>query len=256
VSVAANVLVAVVICYNKSASLSVFDKILVNHCLIQGITALIDIPLYHVQEMFGYFPFGLYPSLVWSIYDNSINVTTNLNMLYMCWARLRCVMAPGSFSQDLLMRKPLTFMILMWLIDLSVWALIVNVFGMTDYSLNVNYNPSYVSSIFNLVFWFVPLVLIFVVALFLIYKLHEFSIRRKILLGSSQVHMVQHHDSHVSFHVSLPHVTFHSMSPHVRFVLIVVIYWFSWIIPAIESITSSTCGCVAEQTSRLFYWLT
>jgi hypothetical protein len=33
-----------------------FDKILFGYCLVDGITGLFDIPLYHFRDVFGYWP--------------------------------------------------------------------------------------------------------------------------------------------------------------------------------------------------------
>ena len=274
-SVVANALCALAISY-KSANFNVFDKILVNHCLIQGLTALVDIPIYHVQEVFGYFPCGVYAGLLWSIYDNSINTTTNLNMLYMCWARWRCIVAPGSFNSEFLIRNPFALMCLMWLVDLSLWSLVVGLFGLNEFSLSIDYRPGYVSSILNLVCWFVPLMLVFVVGALIIRRLYEFNARRKRLVATiASYHASQGHHLHiVNRHMSLvvnsatrrerasarrrasSIYNDRAMSPHIRFLLIIAIYWLQWIIPAVESIVSSTCQCVPDQMSRLFYWLT
>jgi hypothetical protein len=33
-----------------------FDKILFGYCLVDGVTGLFDIPLYHIRDVFGYWP--------------------------------------------------------------------------------------------------------------------------------------------------------------------------------------------------------
>lgn len=47
---------------------------------IQGI---VDVPFYFVADLFEYWPFGKALSIYWACYDNNINTTTNLHMLYM-----------------------------------------------------------------------------------------------------------------------------------------------------------------------------
>ena len=44
-----------------------FDEILIGYCLVNGVTGLIDIPFFHVSDIFGYWPFGMSSALVWSI---------------------------------------------------------------------------------------------------------------------------------------------------------------------------------------------
>jgi hypothetical protein len=58
----------------ESKRMNCFDKVLVGFCLVDGITGLVDIPLFHIGDIFGYWPLGSVLGNIWSIYDNNINV--------------------------------------------------------------------------------------------------------------------------------------------------------------------------------------
>ena len=44
-------LAVILLIYLRSIKFSYFDKILVNHCIIQGVTALVDIPFFHINRL-------------------------------------------------------------------------------------------------------------------------------------------------------------------------------------------------------------
>ena len=61
----------------ESKRMNCFDKVLVGFCLVDGITGIVDIPLFHIGDIFGYWPLGSVLGSMWSIYDNNINVISN-----------------------------------------------------------------------------------------------------------------------------------------------------------------------------------
>jgi hypothetical protein len=44
---------------------------------VNVVTGLIDIPFFHVSDIFGYWPFGKTSAIIWSVYDNNINYKGN-----------------------------------------------------------------------------------------------------------------------------------------------------------------------------------
>jgi hypothetical protein len=88
----------------------------------QGVTALVDVPFYNVQDVFGYWPLPKLLSYFSVSYDNNINTTYNLKMLYMCWVRYRGLAAPTSFNPEILIKTPKTVMALIWAIGLTAFG--------------------------------------------------------------------------------------------------------------------------------------
>jgi hypothetical protein len=164
--------------YFESINYTIFDQLLLGHILVQLITAIVDIPFYHAMDIFGYWPFPKYSSLLWAMFDNNINFTCNVTMVYICWAQLRSIVEPSKFKDEFLMRYPRTFMALIWVIGLGIWIPIVLVYDTVDYSVNLNYKPLYLQNIFNFLFWFAPLLLMIILSLQIIWILKKRSLRK------------------------------------------------------------------------------
>jgi hypothetical protein len=88
-SIIANTAVVYLI-LKRSIKLSIFDKILIGHALVDGLTGLIDVPLFHISNIFGYWPFGSLTSKLWvsliSINKISFTIFTllYLNLNFIC----------------------------------------------------------------------------------------------------------------------------------------------------------------------------
>jgi hypothetical protein len=68
--------------YVRPIKISIFDQILIGYCLVNGITGIVDIPFYHVWNIFGYWPFGKIPSMLWVSYLIIINCIMNCSDLF------------------------------------------------------------------------------------------------------------------------------------------------------------------------------
>lgn len=104
---------------NKNVKLLCFDQIYIGHAIVDGVTGLVDIPFFHIENFFGYWPFGNAFSVSWASFDNSINTITALHMLYMSYVRMRSLKCPMTFYNELLIRKPKLTMLFMWLFGMS-----------------------------------------------------------------------------------------------------------------------------------------
>jgi hypothetical protein len=171
-------LVVIAMIYYNSITWTVFDQILVGHCILQALTAAVDIPFFHIDHMFGYWPLPKFTSYMWASYDNSINTTTNLTMLFMCWARLRSIVEPCKFKDEFLIKHPKVVMAFTWVIGLTIWIPITLAYDMLDYSVSLNYDPILLRNVFNFVFWFLPLLLIVVFSVKIIWILNKRSLRK------------------------------------------------------------------------------
>jgi hypothetical protein len=92
-------------------------------------------------------------------------------MLYISWARLRCIKAPKSFDKELLLRKPIIIMIFIWLMGLGIWTTTSFLFGTIDFTTDVKFRPYSLKLGFNIVTWLIPLLAILVVSVYVIYLL-------------------------------------------------------------------------------------
>ena len=164
-----------------STKFTVFDQILFGHCIVDGLTGIIDIPLFHVNDIFGYWPFGKYLGFAWAVYDNNINTTTSLHMAYASYARLRSIQNPKGYTHELLFQKPYLIMIFFWVIDLFIWSIITFIFDVHDYTKDVEFEPTYLASIFNVLLWLLPLILILYLSIHVYDLLRRRELRRRII---------------------------------------------------------------------------
>lgn len=115
-------LLVIISIVTEEGKTNTFDTILIGHSIVDGLTGLIDIPLFHIKNFFGYWPLPPWLSTMWSCYDNNINFTTNMHMLYMSYVRLRSIKAPKSYEREILIRHPWRIMISFWAIGLGFWV--------------------------------------------------------------------------------------------------------------------------------------
>jgi hypothetical protein len=254
-AVIANIIIVNII-YFKSARLTSYDKILMNHCFIQGFTALVDVPFFHINAMFGFFPCGRVLGLLWAIYDNNINMTTNFNMLYMCWVRWRCIAAPKSFNSEFIIRKPITMCCLIWACGLGTWTIISTRFGIMPDTFAVQFNPSFLKNILNIFFWLTPLLLISILSVFIFVRLNKASKNKKALAKNKTLENTTTHKSSTLSKTSHKKKKEASMTPHIRFLTLIIIYQIQWYIPCLLVIVDGSCNCVSPDVLTSIYWLT
>ena len=269
--------------YFNSISWTVFDQILIGHCFIQGFTAGIDIPFFHIQNMFGYWPLPKLASYFWASYDNNINTTTNLNMLFMCWARLRSIVEPTKFKDEFLIKHPKMVIASFWALGLGIWTPVTIAFNTQDFSSSLDYKPLYLQNIINFLFWFSILFAIIVFSLKIIFHLYVRSLRKMHLskkmttsnrgnattsIANNRVIALNQSTTATAPRSSdssnMRHGTRFSrflkkklvLKPQVRYLMIILIYWIQWFIPCVTALLNGLCNCVSTSISAPIYWLT
>ena len=225
--------------------------------------------------MFGYWPLPRWMAIIWSSYDNSINTITNLNMLYMSWARLRGIVAPTKYKDEWLIKNRKLVLILIWVIGLGTWTPITNAYGLDDFSTSVIFNPIYTKNIFNFVFWFVPLMAMLCVSLKIIWALNARSLKKKLMTMRHNTNAVTaigtemeatnssltnktvstKNDSQAKASKSKNKKKF-KIQPQNRFLFIILLYWIQWFIPCVAVLVDGLCDCVPISNMVPIYWLT
>ena len=133
----------IILIHRNSDKITIFDQILINHALLDGLTGLIDIPIYHINSIFGYWPLSSIIATLWSIYDSSINTAINLNMLYLSWSRLRSIQNPISYTKEFIFKHSIYVMISIWLVSFLIWTPIVLTSSLKINSLILKINETY-----------------------------------------------------------------------------------------------------------------
>jgi hypothetical protein len=157
-------------------------------------------------------------------------------MFYMSWVRIRSIRSPKSYSKELLNRKPHLVMLGIWFMGLCIWTPTTFAFGTIDYTLDVNFRPYYLKSIFNFVTWFIPLFSVLVLALCIIANLVSRHHRRRALsristndrtLSSERksIELIKNL-SLIGIFRSIKSFDFRAQ---LKFIIIISTYWIQWV---------------------------
>jgi hypothetical protein len=242
-----------------------FDEILVGYCLVNGITGLIDIPFFHVSDIFGYWPFGMSSALVWSTYDNNINWNTAAHMFYASYARLRSLQNPKGYSQEILLKKPFIVMILIWIISIGVWGVIMAIIGDKPYTVIVDFNPFFLTSVLNapwLLFILGVMIIAIIISMFLFEKAAKDKKKRKKKLNnqssmmetqSTQLTQASMMASPSKISQFGKHVRGFRLTPEKKFLIIMGSYWVQWTPPCIM-VMISPFVYIDPGLYRAIYW--
>lgn len=267
-----NTLVIVILARKPPTKMTVFDRLMIAHCVVDGLTGLVDVPFFHFQSVMGFWPFGRIPSLLWTSYDNGINVITNLHMLWMTFIRLRSISVPSSFEKELLARRPVLVSALIWSIGFVIWAPITFYFGVDEFTTLITIPYLYIEAIFIFITWFIPLVMIILFAMLIILILNKRRLRKRFSIS----HDTTNHQNHRTITLKAPThssslvvvkrtrvfrlkqnlKTLFSLGPQTRFQIIIAFYCVQWFPSCVIAIIDPLCRCVPTQVSSSIYWLT
>ena len=161
--------------------LTVFDHILFGHTIVDTVSSLFCIPLYHIFDIFGYTPFPRGLSYFWVITDNAINFVSSFHMLYGCFVRYRSIQSPKNYNKEFIILKPWIVMSIIWIIGFVVWISItvckiyfiltfnfslffifdnlnLIAYGLVPFTIKINYFPVYIKSIAIFITWLLPMI--------------------------------------------------------------------------------------------------
>ena len=120
VTIVAN-LVCIVLLIKKIKVKSVFDKIIISHAFVDLVTNTIALPSYLFFSTFGYWPFGEFMCYYWVVLDNGTCTCTILHFIFMSYARLRCIFAPRTFDNEILIKYTYITVAFLWLFSGGFW---------------------------------------------------------------------------------------------------------------------------------------
>ena len=123
---------------------TVFDKIIFSHACIDFLMCFIDYPFMVLPVYFNYWPFSQSMCIAWIAYDNGLSSLEILTFLLMSWMRIRCILAPRSYLNDLIVKHVYKFIIPMWLVILTLWSCA------STFMLLKNFDQSFCNIVFDL----------------------------------------------------------------------------------------------------------
>ncbi len=144
----------------KNCTAIVFDRILLSHAFVDLITNLFDLPLFHLIIIFNSFPFGKYACFYYLVLDNCTSTIEILHYFYMSYARIRCVLAPKSFKNEILIKYSNPLIALIWIICFMFWTPLVYFYSFKNYikgDCKVDFKNPYEGILFIFIGYHMPL---------------------------------------------------------------------------------------------------
>jgi hypothetical protein len=213
----------------------IYDHIIIGHSISNLVTGLVVIPFFHIQDILEYWPFGPVTAILWAAADGMVNTVTNLNMLYMSYARLRSIKSPKNFSNEILLHKPNYVIIAFWLISAGLWLGFTFLFKTFEFETHIDYHPHYTQSLINFFLWLLPLLIVLIISLYIIYYLKY----------------KHHKTSSTHQHKSILHSL---VTPQSKFSLIIASYLIQWSVPAVYIIFEPYLGDYYEMLTLSLKW--
>ena len=270
-----NLILTLLIIFKNNCHTSLFGQIIISHCIVEGSTGIFDIPFYHINDVFNYWPLSKNLNYFWNIFDNNINFITNFHMFYITWFLVQSIKTPKGFQNEFLIKRRISIIITFWIIGLFVWFTIVLVYGTRDFELKINFNPGYVKCIINFFTLFLFLVLILIYSVYLIYLIYILKAKIKMVVIAPNLSQSKNilNDNKLYF-LSLLYTSFFCRfiafinrwkiminrnkfyKVEIRFLFITISFWVQWMIPCVFNILSPILINLPKKYSNSAYWLT
>lgn len=229
---------------------TIFDLLAISHSIMDIITTLIDYPIYYIQNLFGYSPFNQIITLLWGVYDNNINTTTSLHMVYMAFVLLRSVKAPYDFKSELLIKRPKLTVLCIWIIGFTIWTPITLSYGIVPHTLDINFKYPYQKFILSLLFWFMILIVLLIIGLALMRNINSLKNKRITVIAETNTKRNKTINNRIK---RIRSINLHSQ---LKIVLLVFTFWLQWVIPCTLYLLSSIFDFISDEAMNKVYWLT
>lgn len=261
-------LIVIIFILRKKQPKTIFDKILIGHSIVDGLTGLLDVPYFHIYSLFEFWPMGETMCFLWNSYDTNMNTITNLHMLYMTWVRIRCILAPKSYLNETIIKHPITVMILIWIIGFTIWvpinSTIIGNLESNNFQCAPPLNPSYLIIVLQLFFWFTPLFLILLLTLFVMYLIREKNKKKGLIKTVSSANVTEGGVSTSSEFkifkaIKNPRYFLSKMfklNSQTKLTIIIATYLLQWCPSCIIALIDPVCLCIPDNVTAGIYWLT
>jgi hypothetical protein len=170
----------------SNKSLNIHDRILMSYCFTNLLTGLFELPFFHLECRFNYWPLGPNFGMFTAAFSALIKSVINLQMLYMSYIRYRSLEAPASYTEEFLARKSLIINALIWIAGSLIWFTCSFYFKTYLFTTHINYDPHFYQTILLFFSWTLPLILVVYFSAYIIIKLFKRNktMQKQLLNGS------------------------------------------------------------------------
>ena len=238
--------------------ITVFDKILQLHAVIDFLLCFIDYPFMVSATYFGYWPFSEGLCMFWVIADNSLSILEIYSFLIMSWVRIRCIIAPRSYLNDILVKHTYKCTVCIWIVIFIIWTSVSIPMMQTNFTQSycyINFELESISISVILIGYMLPLCLIVIATVFInvmIYK-KKAAIRQKYSNESSFSKPISVTGAPKPKERSWKE--FFRISPQLKLTIIITIFLFQYIPYYTDWFISVLCpDCVPLSVSNFFFY--
>lgn len=184
-------LAVIVFIFRLKAHKTVFDKIFIGHCIVDGLVGLLVVPNYCIYFVFGYWPLGKLLCHFYVSLDYTICHVGILHMVFVAYARLRSLQAPKKYNNELIISHAKLTMLVLWLISGVLWLPAVNVIinlTFKNRECYFNYDPAYII-MQDTIAYLLPMLIILAITAYILKTLHVRNKRRRMMKRKKNMHL-------------------------------------------------------------------
>ena len=173
----------------------------------------------------------------------------------MTWVRFRSVKAPNSFERETLIRTPAYVSISIWIIGIVYWTIINISFGFQDFSISINFRPSFVEVTFIFFSWFLPLLGVILLGFYMIYILNTRRKKKQTAnkMGNKITRLSTENLVSILNYMKIKEL---KLGAQAKFQIIIISYWIQWLPSCIIAMVDPICKCIPLNVSSGIYLLT
>ena len=114
--------IVLIVFLSVKSKVTIFDKILIFHALVDFLINILDFSFVIFFTILSYWPFSEAACAYYVSVDNALATIEIFVVLYMSWVRMRCILAPKTYLNELIISHFYKFQIAMWTIVFILWT--------------------------------------------------------------------------------------------------------------------------------------
>lgn len=244
----------------KTSHITVFDKIFISHAFVDLLTGVVDFPFMYFISIFHYWPFSKTFCIYYVAFDNILATVEVLHIVFMSWARIRCILSPTNYSNQLILKHPYLFILLLWVLCSLLWIPVTYVFINRNYEENVcelSFDSIYVSILIICIGWIIPVIITMLSTAYIVYVLMVQNRKKKKLTSnktdlslksSSSLHDAKWYSSKRLMKITL--------NPQTKLSIIITPFCLQYLQYSLVWLVSTICSeCVSSQFYVFSYFI-
>jgi hypothetical protein len=244
---------------------SVFDLIFCAHTIPDFFIGLTQVTSYSTYTTFKYWPLGKIACLVYCSLDYALPHISILHTLYLAYARLRSLLSPLSYQNEILIKHVNKVVLCIWFLSVLLWIVPINTIMSKTFENNGICNFTYEWQfvlLFGLIVNIIPICLIALFTFIILIIICK-NMKRKRKLKKKQTKKTEHpcksaglSAKTITSKTSSTLMAPSNMNATVKLLIMLFTFLLNWIPFCILWIIDSSCACVNPTLYTVAFWLT